>query len=43
MVTKDKKVIIWDHNRDLIYQRATTTLADQSANKYASGIGVSLV
>ena len=36
---KDKKVIIWDHNRDLIYQRATTTLADQSANKYASGIG----
>lgn len=36
---KDKQVIIWDHNRDLIYQRATTTLADQMANKYAKGVG----
>lgn len=36
---QDKKVIIWDHNRDLLYQRATTTLSDALANKYASGIG----
>ena len=36
---KDKKVIIWDHNRDLIYQRATTTLNTKEALKYASGIG----
>lgn len=36
---KDKKVIIWDHNRDLIYQRATTTLQDPETAKYASGIG----
>lgn len=36
---KDKKVIIWDHNRDLIYQRATTTLQDPETSKYASGIG----
>lgn len=36
---KDKKVIIWDHNRDLIYQRATTTLQDPETAKYAHGIG----
>lgn len=36
---KDKKVIIWDHNRDLIYQRATTTLKDPETAKYAHGIG----
>lgn len=36
---KDKKVIIWDHNRDLMYQRATTTLQDPETAKYASGIG----
>lgn len=36
---KDKKVIIWDHNRDLIYQRATTTLQDPETAKYANGIG----
>jgi glucosylceramidase len=36
---KDKKVMIWDHNRDLIYQRATTTLNTKEALKYASGIG----
>lgn len=36
---KDKKVIIWDHNRDLIYQRATTLLSDPQAYKYVSGIG----
>lgn len=36
---KGKKVMIWDHNRDLIYQRATTTLQDPETAKYASGIG----
>lgn len=36
---KDKKVIIWDHNRDLIFQRATTTLQDPETAKYVSGIG----
>jgi len=35
---KDKKVMIWDHNRDLIYQRATTTLEDPETSKYAHGI-----
>lgn len=36
---KDKQVIIWDHNRDLLYQRATTTLQDPETSKYAHGIG----
>ena len=35
----NKKIIIWDHNRDLIYQRVSTTLADPEASKYAWGIG----
>ena len=35
----DKKIIIWDHNRDLIYQRASTLLEDPAAAKYAWGIG----
>ncbi|MDE3213357.1 MAG: glycosyl hydrolase, partial [Bacteroidota bacterium] len=35
----NKKIIIWDHNRDLIYQRASTILEDPSAAKYAWGIG----
>jgi glucosylceramidase len=36
---KDKKVIIWDHNRDLIYQRVSTTLNDPEVAKYVWGIG----
>jgi glucosylceramidase len=36
---KDKKVIVWDHNRDLIYQRATTYFNDPEASKYIWGIG----
>jgi len=36
---KDKKIIMWDHNRDLIYQRATTYLSDPDVAKYAWGIG----
>lgn len=36
---KDKKLIVWDHNRDLIYQRAQTYFNDTEASKYAWGIG----
>ena len=34
-----KKLIAWDHNRDLIYQRASTILEDPAAAKYVWGIG----
>ncbi len=36
---KDIKLIAWDHNRDLIYQRASTILNDKDAAKYVWGIG----
>ena len=36
---KDKKIIVWDHNRDLIYQRAQTYFNDPAAAKYIWGIG----
>ena len=35
----DKKLIVWDHNRDLIYQRASTIFNDPEAAKYIWGIG----
>lgn len=35
----DKKIIGWDHNRDLLYQRASTLLNDPEAAKYLWGIG----
>jgi len=35
----DKKLIAWDHNRDLIYQRASVLLSDPEAAKYIWGIG----
>ena len=35
----DKKIIVWDHNRDLIYQRAKTYFSDPDAAKYAWGMG----
>ncbi len=35
----DKKLIVWDHNRDLIYQRASTIFNDPDAAKYIWGIG----
>jgi glucosylceramidase len=35
----DKKIIAWDHNRDLIYQRASTMLRDPQAAKFVWGIG----
>ncbi|MBV4360327.1 glycoside hydrolase family 30 protein [Pinibacter aurantiacus] len=34
-----KKLIAWDHNRDLAYQRASTILSDPEAAKYVWGIG----
>jgi glucosylceramidase len=35
----DKKIIVWDHNRDLMVQRANTIFSDPEASKYAWGIG----
>ena len=35
----DKKIIVWDHNRDLIVHRANTIFDDPEASKYAWGIG----
>lgn len=34
-----KKLIGWDHNRDLIYQRASTLFSDPQTEKYLWGIG----
>lgn len=36
---KDKKIIVWDHNRDLVYQRAETYFDDPEAAKYIWGLG----
>ncbi|TSA60098.1 MAG: glycosyl hydrolase [Sediminibacterium sp.] len=35
----NKKLIAWDHNRDLLYHRASTILSDPAAAKYVWGIG----
>lgn len=35
----DKKIIAWDHNRDLIFHRANILLKDKEAAKYIWGIG----
>lgn len=35
----NKKLIAWDHNRDLMYHRAATVLSDPEAAKYVWGIG----
>ena len=35
----DRKIIAWDHNRDLIWQRVNTILSDPAAAKYVWGIG----
>ncbi len=34
-----KKIIVWDHNRDLIVQRANVIFDDPEASKYAWGVG----
>lgn len=36
---KDKKIVIWDHNRGIMYQRAKVVLDDEVANKYVWGTG----
>jgi glucosylceramidase len=36
---KSKKLIAWDHNRDLLYQRTATLLKDPKVAKYIWGIG----
>jgi glucosylceramidase len=35
----EKKIVVWDHNRDLLSQRANTIFDDPEASKYAWGIG----
>jgi glucosylceramidase len=35
----DKKIIVWDHNRDLMNQRANVIFNDPEASKYAWGMG----
>lgn len=35
----EKKIIVWDHNRDLIYQRAQTYFDDPEAARYIWGLG----
>jgi len=35
----DKKLVAWDHNRDQVYQRASTLLSDPEAAQYIWGIG----
>lgn len=34
-----KKIIVWDHNRDLMYHRAQVIFDDPEASKYAWGMG----
>ena len=36
---RKKKIIVWDHNRDLINHRADVILNDPKASKYVWGIG----
>jgi len=35
----DRKIIIWDHNRDVMVERARTVLSDPDAAKYVWGTG----
>jgi glucosylceramidase len=35
----DKKIIVWDHNRDLMVQRANVIFSDPVASKYVWGMG----
>lgn len=36
---EDKNIVVWDHNRDLITNRANTIFDDPESAKYAWGIG----
>jgi len=40
---RDVHIMVWDHNRDLIIQRAQAIFDDSAAAQYAWGIGFSLV
>lgn len=35
----DRKIIVWDHNRDLVTHRANVILGDPEAAKYVWGVG----
>lgn len=35
----DVNIIIWDHNRDILFERADTVLQDEQANKIVWGVG----
>lgn len=35
----DRKIVVWDHNRDLVTNRAHTILGDPEAAKYVWGVG----
>ncbi len=35
----DRKIIVWDHNRDLIVHRVNTIMSDPEAAKYVWGVG----
>ena len=35
----DKKIVVWDHNRDLMTHRANVIFSDLEASKYAWGMG----
>jgi glucosylceramidase len=36
---EDKKIVVWDHNRDLITNRANVIFSDTEASKFAWGMG----
>ncbi len=36
---QDIKIVVWDHNRDLMVQRASTVYSDLAASKYVWGAG----
>ncbi len=36
----DTKIIIWDHNRDIVYERAHTVLCDKETARYVWGTGI---
>lgn len=35
----DKKIVVWDHNRDMMMQRANVIYSDPEASKYVWGMG----
>jgi len=36
---KDKKIMVWDHNRSFMYRRASVVLDDPAAAQYVWGVG----